>query len=141
MREVYLTTYQGKTIIVKNSQQDVIDNNTLLKEYSNYFKFQNHNNIWSHKRRLIGVGICSKRKFIKLSWNSYKSNDIGQWKSRWYYKLCCRDIKMRDFFDNGEHPYESVDDEDIKEQKRNAHSIYRLLNFTLINKVVHLNLI
>ncbi|CAB4392308.1 unnamed protein product [Rhizophagus irregularis] len=53
----------------------------------------------------------------------------------------CRDIKMRDFFDNGEHLYESVDDEDIKEQKRNAHSIYRLLNFTLINKVVHLNLI
>ncbi|CAB5209026.1 unnamed protein product [Rhizophagus irregularis] len=28
----------------------------------------------------------------------------------------CRDIKMRDFFDNGEHLYESVDDEDIKEQ-------------------------
>src|SRR6266511_3308595 len=29
---------------------------------------------------------------------------------------------------DGEHPYEGVVDDDIKEQKRSAHSIYRLLN-------------
>ncbi|PKY52004.1 hypothetical protein RhiirA4_546895 [Rhizophagus irregularis] len=76
---ILINKSKGKTIIVKNSQQDVIDNNTLLKEYSNYFKFQNHNNIWSHKRRLIGVGICSKRKFIKLSWNSYNQGLVQNW--------------------------------------------------------------
>ncbi|GES91379.1 kinase-like domain-containing protein [Rhizophagus clarus] len=214
MGEVYLATYQGKTVVVKKSQRDVIDN-TLLKEYSNYFKLQDHNNIlkfygvirddrysfslvleyapngnlssylkthtvgWSFKARVcrdIACGLMHCHDNNVLHFDLKPENilldqalipklaDFGISKSKSQMILdngkaggtinyvaperVCRDIKMREFFDNhpklsdiysfglilwsvaksGEHPYEGVDDEDIKEQKRSAHSIYRLLN-------------
>ncbi|CAB4392298.1 uncharacterized protein OCT59_019657 [Rhizophagus irregularis] len=215
MGEVYLATYQGKTVVVKKSQQDHVDNNTLLKEYSNYFKLQNHNNIlkfygvirddrysfslvleyatngnlssylrtntvdWTFKARVcrdIACGLMHCHDNNVLHFDLKPENvlldqdlvpklaDFGISKTKSQMILdngkaggtinyvaperVCRDIKMRDFFDNhpklsdvysfglilwsvaksGEHPYEGVDDEDIKEQKRNSHSIHRLLN-------------
>jgi len=213
MGEVLLASYQGKTVVVKKSQRDVIDN-TLLKEYSNYFKLQDHINIlkfygvirddrysfslvleyapngnlssylrthtvgWSFKARVcrdiaIGLMHCHDNNVLHFDLKPEnvlldqalipKLADFGISKTKSQMILdngkaggtinyvaperVCRDIKMREFFDNhpklsdvysfglilwsvaksGEHPYEGVDDEDIKDQKRSSHSIYKLL--------------
>ncbi|CAG8476165.1 3586_t:CDS:2, partial [Cetraspora pellucida] len=42
MGEVYLATFQNKLVVVKKSHREM---DLLLKEYSNYLKLRNHNNI------------------------------------------------------------------------------------------------
>jgi len=213
MGEVYLAHYQGETVVVKK-QRDIIDN-TLLKEYSNYFKLQDNPNIlkfygvirddqysfslvleyapngnlssylsthtvrWNFKARIcrditLGLMHCHDNNVLHFDIKPEnilldqalipKLADFGISKTKSQIVLdngkaggtlnyvaperVCRDIKMREFFDNhpklsdvysfglilwsvakdGIHPYEGLDDDEIKEQKRSAHSIYRLLN-------------
>jgi len=213
MGEVYLASYQGETVVVKK-QRDIIDN-TLLKEYSNYFKLQDNPNIlkfygvirddqysfslvleyapngnlssylsthtveWNFKARVcrditLGLMHCHDNHVLHFDLKpenilldqalTPKLADFGISKTKSQIVLdngkaggtlnyvaperVCRDIKMREFFDShpklsdvysfglilwsvakdGVHPYEGLDDEEIKDQKRSAHSIYRLLN-------------
>ncbi|CAG8541875.1 4444_t:CDS:2 [Funneliformis caledonium] len=230
MGEVYLATFQGKSVVVKRSQ-----------EYSNYFKLQNHSNIlkffgviredrysfslvleyapngnlssylkshtiaWSDKARIcrdiaLGLMHCHENNVLHFDLKPEnvlldrdcvpKLADFGISKTKSQMVLdhgkaggtinyvaperVCRELKMREFFDNhpklsdiysfglilwsgkqsfisrinpsyvthrlnltlkmndvvakeGVHPYEGMDDDEIKEYKRSTRAMYDLL--------------
>ncbi|CAG8669113.1 25522_t:CDS:2, partial [Racocetra persica] len=211
MGEVYLATFQNKLVVVKKSHRDM---DLLLKEYSNYLKLRNHNNIlkfygvirddkytfslvleyasngnlssylkthtvdWKFKAgvcRDIAMGLMHCHDNNVLHFDLKPENilldkslipkladfGISKTKSRMVLdngkaggtlnyvapERVCRDLKMRELFENhpklsdiysyglilwsvakdGEHPYEGMDDDEIKEQKRNQDSMLLLI--------------
>ncbi|CAI2163575.1 8937_t:CDS:2 [Funneliformis geosporum] len=211
MGEVYLANFLGKPVVVKRSQREI---DILLKEYSNYFKLQNHNNIlkffgviredrytfslvleyapngslssylkshtviWSEKARIcrdiaLGLMHCHENNVLHFDLKPEnilldqacvpKLADFGISKTKSQMVLdngkaggtlnyvaperVCLELKMREFFDNhpklsdiysyglilwsvakdGEHPYEGMHDDEIREHKRKTQAIYYLL--------------
>ncbi|RIA93658.1 kinase-like domain-containing protein [Glomus cerebriforme] len=99
MGEVYLATYQEETVVVKKSQRGVIDN-TLLQEYSNYFKLQNHRNILKFYGVIKDTGDIRDGRYsfslvLEYAPNGNLSSYLKTNTVTWSFKAkVCRDIAL-----------------------------------------------